>query len=147
MKKIRMLMLLLFTFMLPIDTKAEFKVPAIEETEQWKIELLEPSNDKGEVGKFEVYSLLVTNKGKKAYNASLEVYRNEAGTNKMFGLAPQMKDDLVETNQFFSFSNFPVKVETEKLEIVLTWEDEPVQLKDGYKSSGRKYKETVIFTP
>ncbi len=137
---------LLFTLMLPITTNAEFKVPAIKETGQWTIELLPPVKDKGEAGKFEVYSLLVTNKGKKAYNASVEVYRDEAGTNKMFGLAPQMKDKLVETNQFFNFENFPVKTETEKLEIILTWEDEPVKLENGYKSSGRKYKETVIFT-
>jgi hypothetical protein len=145
LKKLIMVVLFLSIVLLPIQAKAEFKVPISKETEQWKVELLESSDDKGEKGKYEVYSLLVTNKGGKAYNVYVGAFRTESGTNRMYGLAPQMESDLMEKGQNFRFTNFPVKAETDKLEFVISWEDEPITLRDGSKADGRRYKETITF--
>ena len=113
--------------------------------------MLEPSKDKHlaqrEKGKYEVYSLLVTNQSKKAYNVNIGAFRNEPSNKKMFGLAPQVENEIMNAGQTFSFTNFLVKEKTEELECVVTWEDEPVTLKNGKKASGRKYKESIVFTP
>ena len=57
MKKVIVLAAFLFTMILSIEAQAEFKVPVSNESELWKAELLEPSDDKNlaqdEVGKFE----------------------------------------------------------------------------------------------
>ncbi|MCM3404891.1 hypothetical protein [Cytobacillus oceanisediminis] len=149
-----LIMLLLFAsvLFLPLQTKAEYQVPTLKESEHWKVELLAPSKDKkfaqGEKGKYEVYSLLVTNKNEKAQNVSVRGFRNEPGTSKMYGLAPQMESDLIKKGQTFSFKNFPVKAGTEKLEFIIMWEEEPYTYKDGTKaSSGRAYKESFVFNP
>jgi hypothetical protein len=148
-KKLILVVLFLSTTLLPIHTKAEFRVPASKESEQWKVELLVPEDGKdfakGEKGKHEVYSLLVTNKGKKVYDVNLGVFRNEEGNNKMYGLAPQMESDIMDKGQTFDFRNFPVKELTEKLEFVIIWEDDPITLTNGQKASGRTFKETFTF--
>ncbi len=149
MKKLILVVLFLSTALLPIQARAEFKVPVSKETGQWKVELLAPSNNKdlaqGDKGKYEVYSLLVTNKRGKVYNVHVGAFRDEQGTSKMSGLAPQMKSDEIVKGQTFSFENFPVKTGTNKLEFVITWNDDPIKLMDGKKVSGRPFKETVVF--
>jgi hypothetical protein len=146
-------LLFLSVSILPLQTKAEFKVPATKETEQWKVELLVSSNDKnlaqGEKGKYEVYSLLVTNKKGIAHKVYVGAFRNEQGTSLMYGLAPQMKSDKMTKGQTFRFTNFPVKAGTNKLEFVITWEDEPITFTDGKKAPGpsRTYKESIVFEP
>lgn len=146
-----MVLLFLCVSILPLQTRAEFNVPATKETEQWKVELLRPSNDKnlaqGEKGHHEVYSLLVTNKEGKVHNVFVGAFRNEKSTSKMYGLAPQMKSDKIEKGQTLRFTNFPVKAGTDILEFVITWEDEPITLKDGKKAPGRTYKESIVFQP
>ncbi|MFD2445451.1 hypothetical protein ACFSO7_15910 [Bacillus sp. CGMCC 1.16607] len=84
MKRLLIIVLLFLSVsILPLQTKAEFKVPATKETEHWKVELLVPSKDKnlaqGEKGKHEVYSLLVTNKKGLAH----KVYVGALGMNKV----------------------------------------------------------------
>lgn len=141
MGKLMIIAALLFTCLfISQEVKAEFDIPTVKETDHWKIELLEPDKDalQSEPGKFELYGLKVTNKENKAYNVSLDVFRNEKGSNKMYGLAPQMKDEEVKKEGTFKLANFPIKADTEKLEIVITWEDEPV---------GRRYKETFSLNP
>ncbi len=141
MGKVMIIAALLFSCLfLSQEVKAEFEVPTVKETDHWKIELLEPENDtlKSEPGKFELYSLKVTNTEKKAYNVNLDVFRNETGSNKMYGLTPQMEGDEVKKSGTVKLMDFPIKADTEKLEIIITWEDEPV---------GRRYKETVILKP
>ena len=91
--------------------------------------------------------MLVTNKGKEVFNVEVEAFRNEPNDQKMYGLAPQMESKLMKNGDTFNFTNFPVKAGTEELEFVITWEDEPITLKDGKKAPGRKYKETILFTP
>lgn len=151
LKSAIMLTSLLCTFFFSMHVKAEMKVPTAKETEQWRVELLEPSKDKhfaqSEKGKYEVYSLSVTNQGNKAYNVNIGAFRNEPSNKKMFGLAPQVENEIMNTGQTFSFTNFLVKEKTEELECVVTWEEGPVTLKNGKKASGRKYKETIVFTP
>ena len=151
MKKIIIIASFLFTMILSIEAKAEFKVPVSNESQQWKIELLEPSKDEsfaqGEKGKYEVYSLLMTNKGKEVYNVEVEAFRNEPSEQKMYGLDPRFEKQQMQTGDTFRFRNFAVKAGTEKLELVITWEDEPITLKDGKKAPGRNYKETILFTP
>ncbi len=135
---------------LPIEAKAEFQVPALKETDIWKVELKAPSREKNlaqvQIDKYEVYSLLVTNKGKKVYNVHVRSFRSQPGTSKMFGLAPQMERNLMVKGDDFKFLNFPVKAQSEELEFIITWEDKPVILRDGTKAPGRAYKESFIFT-
>jgi len=151
MKKLILAVVLLSAMLIPIQTKAEFRVPVSKETEQWKVELLPPEDGEdlaqGEKGKHEVYSLLVTNKGEIVYDVYVGVFRNEQGTKKTYGLAPQMESDIVKKGQTFSFQNFPVKSGTDELEFVIIWEDEPITLTDGHKASGRTFKETVVLQP
>jgi hypothetical protein len=147
LKYIIMIVLLLGSVLLPLQVRAEFEVPASKETEQWKVELSAPTKDMGEKGKFEVYSLLVSNKGENVHNINVGVFRNEPGTSKMYGLAPQMESDLMGKGQTLRFINFPVKTGTDILEFVITWEDEPITLRDGKKAPGRTFKETIVFKP
>ncbi|MDP4553476.1 hypothetical protein Q9251_21725 [Alkalihalobacillus macyae] len=141
MGKVMIIVALLFSCLLVShEVKAKFDVPTVKETNHWKIELLEPDKNvlQSEPGKFELYALKVTNKENNAYNMSLDVFRNENGSNKMYGLAPQIRNKEVKKDDTFKFENLPIKADTEKLEIVITWEDEPV---------GRRYKETFLLNP
>lgn len=151
MKRILQLALFLATVLFPLQTQAEFDVPVSKESDLWKVELLAPSKDKdlvqGEMGKHEVYRLVITNKGQKVYNVQVGAFRNEPGTNIMYGLAPQLENNLMVKGDTFKFMNFPVKSGTKKLEFVITWEGKPVPLQDGTKAPGRLYKETIVFKP
>ncbi|WP_121612853.1 hypothetical protein [Mesobacillus foraminis] len=135
---------------LPIEPKAEFLVPALKETDIWKVELKAPSREKnlaqGQKRKYDLYSLLVTNKGKKVYNVHVQSFRSQPGTSKMFGLAPEMQRNLMVKGDDFKFLNFPVKAQSEALEFIITWEDKPMTLRNGTKAPGKKYKESFIFT-
>ena len=131
-----------------MDVKADSNLPVVKQSEQWKIELLEPSKGKsfaqGKKGDHEVYSLLVTNIEKKAaYNVYVGAFRNEQNSEKKYGLAPQMYGNKVDSEEHFSFRNFPVKTGTDQLHLVITWEDEPVAMSNGEKTNGRKYIEEV----
>ncbi|WP_257349721.1 hypothetical protein [Pseudalkalibacillus decolorationis] len=64
----------------------------------------------------------------------------------MYGLAPQMVNAEIKQGESQRFRNFPIHVKANKLKIVIPWEDEPIELKDGRKAPGRKYMETVLFT-
>lgn len=143
--------MILFLTILSAHVQADFEVPSVQATDQWKVELLEPSSNEelaqAEKGVAEVYSLLVTNKGRKAYQVEVEAFRNEEGSTKMYGLAPQMEGEIIRKGDALRFTNFPVKEKTNTIEITVTWEDKPVILKDGSKAPGRKYKETFTFTP
>lgn len=151
LKKIVILMAIIASTLIVDNANAEFQVPIVRETNQWKLERVNPSKEDGliesEKGKFDVYGLYVINKGKKAYNVRVEAFRNVKGTKTMFGLAPQMMDDELETSKELQFLNFPINANSDMLEIVITWEDEPQKLKNGEKFSGRKYKETFLITP
>jgi hypothetical protein len=150
LKKFVVLIILITAIHLTNSASAKFQVPIQKESNHWKLELLNPPADgditENEKGKFEMYGLKVINNGEKAYNVRVEAFRNEAGTDTMFGLAPQMTGKEVETAHNFTFVNFPIKSESNKLEIVVTWEDKPSKLNNGEMAAGRKYKETFVIT-
>ncbi|MFS0881258.1 hypothetical protein CHH83_12175 [Bacillus sp. 7586-K] len=149
MNRIIIVIAFILTMILSTEANAQFKVPETKETDHWKIELLEPSKNEAlaqaKKGKYEVYSLLVTNKGNEVYNVEVEAFRNGENDNKMYGLAPQFEHPHMQAGDTLQFSNFPVKTKTEKVEFVITWEDTPITLKDGTKVFGRKFKETISF--
>jgi hypothetical protein len=154
LKKVIIISWLIYTLIFSVEVKAEFKVPISKETAHWKVQLIEPpkylpkdANVHGKNGIFEVYKLLVTYKGETAYKVFVGAFRSETGTDKMFGLAPQLNRDILKKGEDIGFENFPVKVETEKLEIMIIWEDEPTMSANGDLLPGRKYKETILFTP
>jgi hypothetical protein len=151
LKKMMILLALVTSIAFVNKVSASFPVPTVKETDHWKLELVKPPDDKNitssEKGKFEMYGLLLLNKGEKAYNVRVEAFRKEDGTDTMLGLAPQMSSKVVNKSQGFEFVNFPVKADSNMLEIIVIWEGEPIKLENGETASGRKFKETFHITP
>lgn len=128
-----------------------FKVPNIKQSDQWKVELdgvkYYSEMDRPEKGKFEMYSLKITNIGKDLKNVSFDSFRDEPNTQTKFGLSISDEEhEVFKHGMEFNFSNFPISVKSNELQIEISWHDDPVTLTNGKKVQGREYKETFSFT-
>ncbi|HDR7590554.1 TPA: hypothetical protein QCX48_005496 [Bacillus mycoides] len=128
-----------------------FEVPVTKHSNQWKVELGEvkyaSKMARPKKGESDMYSLKITNIGKEVYNAEFETYRDEPNSKTKYGLSLEDEQKGVFGNgKNVSFANLPIHVKANEFEVVVSWHDKPVTLKDGTVDKGREYKETFTFT-
>jgi hypothetical protein len=125
-----------------------FKVPITKETGQWMVvlgdvEKYEPKMAKPKKGVYNMYSLNITNIGKRVYNVKIEGFRDEPNSGTKHGLFKvEVPKDLKEVSKsehghVFIQNNFPVSVNANEIEVVITWKE---------NSQGRDYQQTIKFT-
>lgn len=151
MKKFTFIVICLATLMFANSVYAEFKVPIVENKDEWKVQLLEYSSERGLAqpikGENELYTLKVENTGSKpAYNTHIRVFNQEKDSDKFIGLAPQMFGKKMNQGESFVFQNFPIKTGITNLEILIIWEEEPITMTDGHKANGRTFMEKITIT-
>ncbi|WP_088079844.1 hypothetical protein, partial [Bacillus mycoides] len=94
-------------------------------------------------GIFNVYSIDMKNIGKKVYDTTVEVYRDEPNTHTKYEL---FTSEMPKTQDFFHHANQPISVQSKRLEVVITWREKPYELmKNGQKHPARKFKQTFVF--
>ncbi len=97
---------------------------------------------------FNTYSLLLKNVGKTVSDVRVEVFKNveQESQTKMELFSKEI--DLANNNQGFIINNeFPLSTKSKELEVVISWEEEPITNKDGNKIKGRMLKQTFVFSP
>lgn len=119
------------------------ELPVTQTSSQWKVTLgkAETYNFEKEKDVFNVYSIDIKNIGKKAYDLSFEVYRDEPNTKTMFGLSEVTSLD----QDFYHHTNQPVSVKAKQIEVIVTWREKPDELNKEKKIPARKFKESFIF--
>ena len=91
-----------------------------------------------------MYSLVIKNTGETLHNITIEGYRNDPESPTKFGLFSTLVGTVSSGNEAFSHTNFPVSVKSNHVEIVISWQDNPITSK-GHTIDGRKYKQTFTF--
>ena len=135
------------------ESNQPFKIPSTKQSDQWKVELGEVIYNSKMGGppkkgdNFEMYSLVITNIGKEVYNVEFETYRAEPNSETKFGLSLEdEKKGVFKEDRHVSFANLPIYVKANELEVVVSWHDKPVTLKDSTVDEGREYKQIFTFT-
>jgi hypothetical protein len=132
------------------DSTQLFRVPITKETGQWKVvlgdvEKYESKMAKPKKGVYDMYSLNVTNIGKRVYNVKIEGFRNEPNSVTKHGLfkleVPKELRDVKDVSKYehgheFLQNNFPVSVNANEIEVVITWKED---------SKGRDYQQVFKF--
>ncbi|OAB31219.1 hypothetical protein PMSD_18670 [Paenibacillus macquariensis subsp. defensor] len=123
--------------------------PYIKSTEQWSVQIDDPIfNEQGmakpKPGIANTYSLLIKNTGETLHNVIIEGYRNDQGSPTKLGLFSTPIGSVYSGKEAFSHKNLPVTVKSNYLEIVISWQDNPV-ISKGQTIHGRKYKQTFAF--
>ncbi|KXI47437.1 MULTISPECIES: hypothetical protein [Bacillus cereus group] len=127
-------------------------LPISQTSDRWKIEIKQPEKKTGLVTSkkdvFDTYGFEVQDIGKDAYHVTVEVFRNEPDSQTKYELFTSKKDHVLSKEVAFNHANFPISVQSNELEVIITWQEKPSRLlKDGQKDceSERKYKQTFTF--
>lgn len=120
-------------------------LPISQSSDHWTVTIGEPVLDgiQPPKGVADLYKVNVTNIGENAYDATVEVYQDDPVTQTKSRLGIY---DIPKTQNFFEYQNLPISVKSKKMEIVVTWREEPsVLIEDGQKDSAQKLKQTFSF--
>ncbi|HDR4590080.1 TPA: hypothetical protein QCR33_001185 [Bacillus cereus] len=128
------------------------QLPISKTSDRWKIEIKQPDTKTGLVTSkkdvFDTYGFEVKDIGKDAYHVTVEVFRNEPDTQTKYELFTSTKDHVLSKEVAFNHANFPISVQSDELEVIITWQESPSRiLKNGQKDceAERKYKQTFLF--
>ncbi|QWJ09309.1 hypothetical protein [Bacillus mycoides] len=124
---ISQLFMSILTFFIVVQANAE--IPSIQEANDWKVEIENPSSNprlvKAEKNKTNVYSMTVTNKGSKVHNVKVLIFRNDPKEQMKYGLIPEVKQDVLTHKGMVKFSNIPIDIKAKDLEVSIVWEKSP----------------------
>jgi hypothetical protein len=120
------------------------KLPTSQSSDHWKVKIDEPDvKDLKDNDEFNTYSIDVRNLGGQVYDATVEIYRDEPNTNTK---AELITYKIPDSQNFFHHQNQPISVDSKKIEVVVTWKEEPFRVtKDGKKYPARKFKQAFLF--
>ncbi|PFP15730.1 hypothetical protein COJ92_21980 [Priestia megaterium] len=146
--KLTSLLVLMFFLManfsaLKVNAMAFNELPASKSSKQWLVKIDKPLNPnkqdlQSKKGVYNTYSLAVESIGEDVENVRIESFRDEKNTRTKYGLftidMPKISKDDEEPVRF---ANFPMSVDSNKLEVTITW---------SKKGEDRKYKEVFTFS-
>ncbi|MDH2364087.1 hypothetical protein PQ796_30720 (plasmid) [Priestia megaterium] len=120
------------------------KLPTSQSSDHWKVKIDKPdTNNLKDNDEFNTYSIDVRNLGGQVYDATVEIYRDEPNTNTK---AELITYKIPDSQNFFHHQNQPISVDSKKIEVVVTWKEEPFRvMKDGKKYPARKFKQAFLF--
>lgn len=124
------------------------ELPISQSSDRWKVTIGKAdANDsnalKSKDGVFNVYSVDVKNIGKKVYDATVEIFRDEPNTLTRYWL---ISGEIPKTQDFYHHANQPISSQAKMIEVVVTWREKPYEMtKDGQKYPARKFKQTFVF--
>ncbi|AOY16656.1 hypothetical protein BGI23_15915 [Bacillus sp. ABP14] len=128
------------------------QLPVSQTSDRWKIEIKKPDKKTSLVTSkkdvFDTYGFEVQDIGKDAYHVTVEVFRNEPHSRTKYELFTSKKDHVLSKEIAFNHANFPISVQSNELEVIITWQEKPSKvLENGQKDceAERKYKQTFIF--
>lgn len=128
------------------------KLPISKASDRWKVEIKKPAKKSGLVTSkkdvFDTYGFEVKDIGKDAYNVTVEMFRNEPKSQTKYELFTFKKDHVFSKEIAFNHANFPISVQSNELEVIVTWQEKPSRtLENGQKdcTAERKYKQTFVF--
>lgn len=123
--------------------------PERHETKQWLVQIDEPIFDrsqlsKPQLGEYDTYSLVIRNQGKTLHDVTVEAFRKDPQTSTQLELFTLSVGTVTSGHNALNHSGFPVSVEADQVEIVISWHDLD-RKNQGAKGKGRKYKQTFLF--
>ncbi|KEK22989.1 hypothetical protein [Bacillus gaemokensis] len=152
MKRKITFLLAFICFALPLQASAyTFQdLPVASKSKQWYIEIdkshsTNPNTLQPKQGVFDTYSLFVKNIGKDVDNVSVEVHHNNPTSEAAF--KPSSKSNMSSSKSHSSFEHmiFPLYVNTNTFEVVITWEEKEFSYNGHPESEGKKLTQTFVF--
>ena len=130
------------------------QIPITKTSNQWSVVIGQPIKSKHTIEKpnsnlFDTYSLNLKNIGKTAASdVRVEIFKHEEQEPQTKMMLFSNEIDLIDSNQGVIINNqFPLSKRSKELEVVVSWEEEPITNKDGNKIKGRTLRQIFVFMP
>jgi hypothetical protein len=128
LKKVIFTITCLFTIVFSMSVHATD--PGMNETDQWSIKVEHSSNQKT--------NIILKNKGKKVYTVVAKVKSPEAS---------KISKKSVNRNGVLKFEDVKMELDSEQIEVMISWREKLITSRHGKIASGQTHKETIVISP